>query len=83
MGNIETEVEGVFASDKIQVGMDDFYVFDVTPEEFAQNVTRGRNRISFDADSPAGRYMNNGNFNKKFHIQIKDQYGDYHRKEVK
>lgn len=71
-GKVETEFKGVFADAINQ--KDSRPVFNVSDDEFYQNMKNGRNRIRFKTGSDAQKFMQNGRYNKEFWIQSKDGY---------
>ena len=67
-GKIKTDADGVFA-DGEKNGMP---VFDVSREEFNQNMNYGRKRLRFKSGTSAAEYMRATKYNKKFFIRNKD-----------
>lgn len=68
---VPTDVEGIFA-DGEKNGMP---VFDVTPEEFFNNMKMDRKRLRFSNDSNATKYMKNTKYARPFWIRnSKDGY---------
>lgn len=62
---IETDVEGIYA-DGIK---GDVPVFDVSPEEFNNNMKMDRRRLRFKQGSKAAEYMRNTRYNRPFWIR--------------
>lgn len=63
-GKIDTGVEGVFADGERQ-GLP---VFNVSKEEFYQNMDFGRKRLRFESGTPAQQFMKGSRYNKSFWI---------------
>jgi len=62
---VPTDVDGVFA-DGEKLGMP---VFDVSPEEFFNNMKMDRRRLRFNKDSNASKYMRTTKYNRPFWIR--------------
>lgn len=73
-GKVETDVAGVFA-DGEKEGMP---VFNVSKDEFYQNMNYGRKRIRFNKGTSTQQYMRNTKYNRPF--WIKDNLDGYIRK---
>jgi len=67
---VKTDVEGVFAQAEKQ-GMP---VFDVSKDEFYQNMNYGRRRLRFKGGTPASQYMRGTKYNRSFWIREPDGY---------
>ena len=67
-GKIETDVKDVFA-DGERNGMP---VFNVSKEEFNQNMNYGRKRLRFKSGTSVQKYMRGTKYNKKFFIRNMD-----------
>lgn len=79
----ETDVPDVKADAQVKVGTETYPVFDVTDKEFHQNMTWGRKRVRFDADSNASNYMRNTRYNRPFYIRNTDGQGKKYVRRVK
>ena len=68
---VATDVDGIYA-DGVK---GDTPVFDVTPEEFMNNMKMDRRRLRFKQGSKAAEYMRNTKYNRPFWIRnAKDGY---------
>jgi predicted phage-related endonuclease len=64
-GKIETDVDGIFA-DAEKSGLP---VFDVSKEEFFNNMKMDRKRLRFKRDSIVSKYMRNTKYNRSFYVR--------------
>lgn len=64
-GKIETDVDGVFA-DAEKGGVP---VFDVSKDEFFNNMKMDRKRLRFKKDSVISKYMRNTKYNRPFYVR--------------
>ncbi len=64
-GKIETDVEGIFA-DAEKGGCP---VFDVSKEEFYNNMKLDRKRLRFKRDSVVSKYMRSTKYNRPFYVR--------------
>jgi hypothetical protein len=70
-----TDVEGVLAHSCIKHGKDEFPCFDVSKNNFFQNMEGGRKRLRFETGSPAQKYMQGSKYSRKFYIKYTDDSG--------
>lgn len=68
----ETDVEGVYADGYIARGTTKFPMFDVSQEEFNQNMIQNRQRIRFKQGSQVQAYMQQTRYKIPFYIRCKD-----------
>lgn len=64
-GKFETDVPDCFADAEYRGG----HVFDVSKEEFYNNMRADRRRLRFKAESPAQTYHKKTNYKKAFYIR--------------
>ena len=70
-GKVKTDVSGVFADGEYKGTP----VFDVSRQEFYNNMKQDRRRLRFKSDSSAGDYMRQTKYNIPFYIRnTKDGY---------
>jgi hypothetical protein len=74
-GKFTTDIDGVYADDFIAHGTDKIPVFDVTDQEFNQNMIMGRKRLRFKSGSAAQQYHQNSKYQRPFYIRIQDSKG--------
>ena len=67
---VKTDVEGVFA----QAEKQGIPVFDVSKDEFYQNMNYGRRRLRFKSGTPASQYMQGTRYNRSFWIREPEGY---------
>jgi len=79
----ETDVDGVMANDIIKQGKDEFPCFDVSPEEFNQNMQDGRRRLRWKSESPAQKYMSGTKYNRPFYVRTTDDSGKKYVRKIK
>jgi hypothetical protein len=71
-GKIEIpDMDGHFADG---INKDQLPIFNVSHDEFYQNMTNGRQRIRFKTGSDAQKFMQNGKYNKPFWIRDPEGY---------
>jgi hypothetical protein len=73
-GKVKTDVDGCFADAEHQ-GVP---VFDVSREEFYNNMKADRKRLRFKAETPASHYFRNTRYKLPFYIRNKED--NYMRK---
>ena len=78
-GKVETNVDGVFA-DGEKTG---FPVFDVTRDEFNQNMDFGRKRLRFKGGTPVQQYMRGTRYSQPFWIAHKNDKGERYVRKIK
>lgn len=64
-GKVETDVEGIFANAE-KSGVP---VFDVSKDEFFNNMKMDRKRLRFKKDSIVSKYMRNTKYNRPFYVR--------------
>jgi len=74
-GGYQTDVEGVIAQSSIKYGKDEFPCFDVSKNNFFQNMQGGRKRMRFESGSGAQKYMQGSKYARKFYIKYTDDNG--------
>lgn len=79
----ETDVKDVRADDVVKQGKDEFPCFDVTQDEFYQNMQDGRRRLRFKADSAAQKYMAGTKYNRAFYVRHTDTDGKTFVRKIK
>lgn len=79
----ETDVKDCFAPDVVKQGTDEFPCFDVSSDEFYQNMEGGRRRIRFKKDTPVQKYMSGTKYNRSFFIRTTDSNGKQFVRKVK
>lgn len=78
-----TDVEGVMAHDEVQVGIEKYPVFDVTDQEFHQNMEFGRRRLRFKGDTAAQKYHSGTRYNRPFYIRWESPDGKKYMRKIK
>ena len=68
LGKIKTDVDNVFADGE----KNGIPVFNVSKDEFNQNMSYGRKRLRFKQGTSAAEYMKATKYNKKFFIRNTD-----------
>lgn len=79
----DTDVEGIKANDIVRHGKDSFPCFDVSQQEFYQNMQSGRQRLRFAQDSNAQKYMQNTKYNRPFFVRHTDSNGKVYVRKIK
>lgn len=79
----ETDVKGVRANDIVRQGKDEFPCFDVSQEEFNQNMQDGRRRLRWKKDSAAQQYMSGTKYNRPFYVRTTDAKGKTYVRKIK
>ena len=69
MSKFETEVPGVFADDKVQYGMEEFPMFDVSADIGLGVSDKGRRQIPFEQGSSVDNYVKNSQVNRDFYVR--------------
>ena len=82
-GKLSTDVNDVFADAEVKVGTETFPVFDVSDNEFHQNMTWGRKRVRFNNETPAANYMRGSRYNRPFFIRNTDKQGKTYTRRIK
>ena len=78
-GEVETDVKGVFADGQKQ----DLYVFNVSKDEFNQNMSFGRKRIRFKSGSPVQQYMQGTKYVRPFWVSYGESNGKKYLRKIK
>lgn len=78
-----TDVDNVRADDVVKQGRDEFPCFDVSGDEFYQNMQDGRRRIRFKNGTPAQQYMSNTKYNRPFFVRTTDSDGKKFVRKIK
>lgn len=75
---IPTDVDGIFADQT----KDNLPVFNVSKEEFYNNMKAERKRLRFKAETPAAKYLQGSRYNRPFYLAYQDdaEGGQYLRK---
>lgn len=79
----ETDVADVRADDVVKQGKDEFPVFDVTSDEFHQNMQDGRRRLRWKNGSNAQKYMSGTKYNRPFFVRHTDDSGKKYVRKIK
>jgi hypothetical protein len=79
----ETDVADVRSDDIIRQGKDEFPCFDVTQDEFNQNMQDGRRRLRWKNGSPAQKYMSGTKYNRPFYVRTTDSAGKTYVRKIK
>lgn len=79
----ETDVPDVRADDIVRQGKDEFPCFDVSQEEFNQNMQDGRRRIRWKNGSAAQKYMTGTKYNRSFYVRHTDNNGKKFVRKIK
>lgn len=77
-----TDVDGITADDVVKQGKDEFPCFDVSKEEFYQNMQDGRKRIRFKTEK-AAKYMQGTKYNRPFFVRHTDEAGKKYVRKIK
>ena len=78
-----TDVTGVKCDDQVRIGTDKFPCFDVTQDEFYQNMQDGRRRLRFSKGSNCQKYMQGTKYNRPFFIRHTDDRGKTYVRKIK
>lgn len=78
-----TDVDGVMADGEHPHGNDRFPVFNVSKNEFYQNMNYGRKRLRFKTGSKAQSYMKGTRYNRPFYISYTDSKGKTYSRKIK
>lgn len=81
--SMSTGVDGADADAFINVGSEKFPVYDVSKQEFLQNMDNGRKRLRFEQDSKPQKYMQNGKHNREFYVRYTDNSGKKYTRRIK
>jgi len=68
-----TDVEGVDADGYIEQGTNKFPKFNVSQQEFHQNMTDGRRRLRWKSDTPAQKYMAGTKYRIPFYVSYTEE----------
>ncbi len=79
----ETDVEGVKADGYVSQGTNKFPKFNVTSNEFHQNMQDGRRRLRFKSGSNVQQYMHNTKYKIPFYISYQDDKGKTYTRKIK
>lgn len=79
----ETDVPDVRADDIVRQGKDEFPCFDVTQDEFNQNMQDGRRRLRWKNGSAAQKYMSGTKYNRPFYVRTTDSSGKKYVRKIK
>ena len=82
-GGYRTDVENVRSDDVVKQGKDEFPCFDVSQEEFYQNMQDGRRRLRFKSGSAAQQYMQGSKYNRPFYVRHTDEKGKKYVRKIK
>lgn len=82
-GGYDTDVQGVKAPDVVKQGKDQFPCFDVTKEEFYQNMQDGRRRLRFKSGTDVQKYMSSTKYNRPFFVRHTDENGKKYVRKIK
>jgi hypothetical protein len=82
-GTAETDVQGVFADDTVNHGVDKFPVFNVDKNVYMNNMHNDRKRLRFPSELPVTQYMRNTKYNRPFFVQYTEDSGKTYRRKVK
>jgi hypothetical protein len=78
-----TDVADVKCDDQVRVGTDKFPCFDVTRDEFYQNMQDGRRRLRFERGSNCQKYMAGTKYNRAFFVRHTDERGKTYVRKIK
>jgi hypothetical protein len=79
----DTDVPDVKADGEHQYGNIKLPVFNVSKNEFYQNMSQGRRRLRFKSGSGAQQYMSNTKYNRPFMISYTDSKGKSYQRKIK
>lgn len=79
----ETEVPDVRSDDIVKQGKDEFPCFDVSHDEFYQNMQDGRRRLRFKTGSATQKYMQGSKYNRPFYVRHTDDAGKKYVRKIK
>jgi hypothetical protein len=79
----DTDVSGVKCDDQVRIGSDKFPCFDVSQDEFYQNMQDGRRRLRFTGGSNVQKYMQGTKYNRPFFIRHTDERGKTYVRKIK
>ena len=79
----ETDVPDVRSDDIVRQGKDEFPCFDVSADEFNQNMQDGRRRIRWKNGSSAQKYMTGTKYNRSFFVRHTDDNGKKFVRKIK
>ena len=79
----ETDVKDVRSDDIVRQGKDEFPCFDVTQDEFNQNMQDGRRRLRWKKDTAAQKYMSGTKYNRPFYVRTTDAKGKKYVRKIK
>ena len=79
-----TDVDGVHADDVVKQGKEEFYLFDVDPEEFYSNMGSDRKKLRFKSSSNVTQYKNKTkNSLRPFYIRTQDKNGQSFTRKIR
>lgn len=78
-----TDVPDVKCDDQVRIGSEKFPCFDVTQDEFYQNMQDGRRRLRFSKGSNCQKYMQGTKYNRPFFIRHTDTKGKTYVRKIK
>lgn len=81
--DFETDVEGVKADGFVQHGATKFPKFNVSHQEFYQNMQDGRRRLRWKQDTPAAVYMAQTKYRNPFYVSYTDNDGKTYTRKIK
>jgi hypothetical protein len=79
----ETDVKDCRADDVVKQGKDEFPCFDVSSDEFLQNMQDGRRRLRWKSGSEAQKYMSGTKYNRPFYVRHTDTTGKKYVRKIK
>ena len=79
----ETDVKDVRSDDIVRQGKDEFPCFDVSGDEFYQNMQDGRRRLRFKSGTSAQQYMSKTKYNRPFYVRHTDSNGKKYVRKIK
>lgn len=83
-GSYQTDVPDIEADDVIKKGMEEYPVFDVTPQEFFSNMSADRKKIRFKNGSKVTTYKNKTkNTGRPFYIKTTASDGKTYTRKIR
>jgi hypothetical protein len=79
----QTDVDNCRSDDVVKQGKDEFPCFDVTADEFHQNMQDGRRRLRWKSGSEAQKYMSGTKYNRPFFVRHTDSDGKKFVRKIK
>jgi hypothetical protein len=81
--SFDTDVEGVTSNDVVNFNGADYPCFDVTDNEFHQNMDSGRRRLRFKSGTNTQKYMSGTKYARAFYIRTTDSNGKTMQRKIK